>query len=109
MLPNDRAIATQVPYSNPDAQIASVTRSTAQASGWIWDIGLQSRRGVGYVHSAAHISEDEAVSSVLDYVKHSDDDVDLGQLNVRVIPFDASRRRQAWVKNCVAVGLSAAL
>ena len=49
VLPNDRAIATQVPYSNPDAQIASVTRSTAQASGWIWDIGLQSRRGVGYV------------------------------------------------------------
>ena len=107
VLPNDRAIATQVPYSDPAAQIASVTRSTAQTSGWIWDISLQSRRGVGYVHSAAHISEDEAVSSVLDYVKHSDDGVDVGQLNVRVIPFDASRRSQAWVKNCVAVGLSA--
>ena len=107
VLPNDRAIATQVPYSDPGAQIASVTRSTAQTSGWIWDIGLQSRRGVGYVHSAAHISEDEAVSSVLDYVKHSDEGVDVGQLNVRVIPFEASRRRQAWVKNCVAVGLSA--
>jgi flavin-dependent dehydrogenase len=106
VLPNDRAVATQVPYSDPNAQIASVTRSTAQASGWMWDIGLQSRRGVGYVHSAAHISEDEAVSTVLDYVKHSDNGVDVGQLNVRVIPFEASRRTQAWVKNCVAVGLS---
>ena len=44
---------------------------------------------------------------MLDYVKHSDDGVDVGQLNVRVIPFEASRRSQAWVKNCVAVGLSA--
>jgi hypothetical protein len=59
------------------------------------------------VHSSAHVSEDEAVNSVLDYVKQSDDGVDVGQLNIRVIPFDASRRRQAWVKNCVAVGLSA--
>ena len=34
--------------ATPGAQIASVTRSTAQASGWIWDIGLQSqaRRGL---------------------------------------------------------------
>jgi flavin-dependent dehydrogenase len=107
VLPNDRAVATQAPYSDPSAQIASVTRSTAQAAGWMWDIGLQSRRGVGYVHSSAHVSEDEAVNSVLDYVKQSDDGVDVGQLNIRVIPFDASRRRQAWVKNCVAVGLSA--
>jgi hypothetical protein len=73
----------------------------------MWDIGLQSRRGVGYVHSAAHISEDEAANTVLDYVKQSDDGVDVGQLNVRVIPFEASRRSQAWVNNCVAVGLSA--
>jgi hypothetical protein len=34
VLPNDRAVATQVPYSDPGAQIASVTRSTAQAAGW---------------------------------------------------------------------------
>ena len=107
VLPNDRAVATQVPYSDADAQIASVTRSTAQASGWVWDIGLQSRRGVGYVHSSAHISEDEAVSSVLDYVKHSDDGVDVGQLDVRVIPFNPARREKAWVKNCVAIGLAA--
>lgn len=107
VLPNDRAVATQVPYSDPGAQIASVTRSTAQTAGWIWDIGLQSRRGVGYVHSSAHISEDEAVSSVLDYVKHSDDAIDVGQLDVRVIPFNAARREQAWVRNCVAIGLAA--
>ena len=91
-------MATQVPYSDPGAQIASVTRSTAQAAGWMWDIGLQSRRGVGYVHSAAHISEDEAASTVLDYVKQSDDGVDVGQLNLRVIPFEASRRSSGMGK-----------
>ncbi|GIS01836.1 MAG: hypothetical protein CM15mP103_03870 [Gammaproteobacteria bacterium] len=98
-LPPRCPIATLTP------QIALLA-STAQASGWIWDIGLQSRRGGRVRPKRCHFSEDEAVSSVLDYVKHWDEGVDWGQLNVRVIPFDASRRRQAWVKNCVAVGLS---
>ena len=51
---NDRAIAVQVPYADPEQDpIASATCATAQAAGWIWDIGLQTRRGLGYVHSQA--------------------------------------------------------
>lgn len=107
VLPNDRAIATQVPYSDPAAEIASVTRSTAQASGWIWDIGLQSRRGVGYVHSSAHVSEDEASTALLSYIASSDTSTQLNELNVRSIPFNPARREVSWYKNCVAIGLSA--
>ena len=44
---NDCALAVQVPYADAGAPIASQTISTARPAGWIWDIGLQSRRGVG--------------------------------------------------------------
>lgn len=40
----DTAIATHVPYPTENSAIAPHTLSTAQTSGWIWDIGLQSRR-----------------------------------------------------------------
>ena len=60
VLANDSAIAIQAPYIDSSVDIASTTHSTAQDSGWIWDIGLPSRKGVGYVYSSAHCSEDEA-------------------------------------------------
>ena len=44
---NDTALALQVPYADERAPIASHTISTAQAGGWIWDIGLPTRRGIG--------------------------------------------------------------
>ena len=43
----DSALAIQVPYVSDDVPIASVTLSTAQRAGWIWDVGLPTRRGVG--------------------------------------------------------------
>ena len=45
---NDRALALQVPYADLNAPIACQTLSTAQRAGWIWDIGLSARRGVGH-------------------------------------------------------------
>ena len=44
----DTALALQIPYDAPDAPMASHTISTAQSAGWIWDIGLPTRRGTGY-------------------------------------------------------------
>ena len=42
------------------APIASQTISTAQSAGWIWDIGLPTRRGVGHVFSSTHTSDEAA-------------------------------------------------
>ena len=56
----DRAVAMQVPYDAVDAPIPSYTISTAQEAGWIWDIGLQKRRGIGYVYSSRHTSDERA-------------------------------------------------
>ena len=50
----------QVPYPDENSPIASHTISTAQDSGWIWDIGLLHRRGIGHVYSSRHTSEEQA-------------------------------------------------
>lgn len=103
---NDTAIAVQVPYSKPDDPIASVTRATAVESGWIWDIGLQSRRGIGYVFSSAYSDEERAMACIRDYVARTSPGVPTDELTFRVIPFEPGYRQRLWVNNCVAVGLS---
>jgi len=104
---NDRAIAVQVPYADPGDPIAPVTLSTAQPHGWIWDIGLGSRRGVGYVHSSSHAEEQTALQALQAYVAKSSPGIDLAGLGYRTIAFEPGYRERFWVGNCVAVGLSA--
>jgi tryptophan 7-halogenase len=98
----DTALAVQVPYETPDAPMASHTISTAQTAGWIWDIGLPARRGIGHVYSSRHSSDDAAHEALLRYIgpQHKD-------LAVRKIPIRAGYREIGWKNNCVAVGLAA--
>ena len=102
----DTALAVQVPYSNESSPIASATISTAQDAGWIWDIGLPSRRGVGHVYSSAHMSESDAETALRKYIEPS-----LGKkaesVDLRKIPIVSGHRQKFWHRNCVAVGLSA--
>ena len=97
----DSAIAIQVPYERPDDPIASYTISTAQQAGWIWDIGLEARRGIGHVYSSAHSDAEEAERVLRAYVGPAG-----AALDTRSFRFDAGYREVNWVKNCVAVGLS---
>ena len=100
----DKALAVQVPYASPDAPIASATLATAQSAGWIWDIGLTKRRGVGYVYSSAYASADEALAALEAYVRATS-----GQAlpaAPREIAINAGYRQRFWVHNCVAVGVS---
>lgn len=107
VLPNNRAVVTQVPYVNPDDEIHSCTQSTAQACGWIWDIGLQSRRGVGYVHDADFISEADAEATLRAYVAETASPDIAEAVQCRVLNFEPGYRDTPWLNNCVAVGLSA--
>ena len=97
----DRAIACQVPYATPDAPIESYTISTGHEAGWTWDIGLNSRRGVGYVYSSDHSTDDRAEEILRKYVGPTAVD-----FSTRVIKFDTGYRETQWIKNCVAIGLS---
>lgn len=107
ILPNNRAIAVQVAPAAEPQPLPSTTLSTALSSGWVWDIGLQSRRGVGYVHSSDHIGEDEATAEFQAYISRSTPSVDASSLAYRCLRFEPGYRHRPWVRNCVAVGLSA--
>ena len=56
---NDRAIPVQLP-TDPAAPVASQTVATAHSAGWIWDIALPTRRGIGVVYSSQYCSDDQA-------------------------------------------------
>ena len=103
---NDTALAAQVPYAEEDRAIQSCTRSTAQTAGWIWDIGLPTRRGTGHVYSSAHISEDEAAAQLLAYIRGIAGEKAAGSVVPRKIRFQPGHRREFWHRNCVAIGMS---
>ncbi|CAM2904605.1 tryptophan halogenase [Pseudoalteromonas atlantica] len=101
----DSALAVHMPYDDETQVISSHTISTAQTAGWIWDIGLQTRRGVGHVYSSRHISEQEAKEQLFDYLNISP--AKRADFNVKKISFEPGHREKFWHKNCVAIGLSA--
>ncbi|WP_095012057.1 tryptophan halogenase family protein [Tsuneonella mangrovi] len=101
----DRALAMQVPYEDLASPVVSHTISTAQKAGWIWDIGLQSRRGIGHVYSSSHCSDDLAENRLRAYVRSLGHDPDA--LAARKISIEPGHREKFWAGNCVAVGLSA--
>lgn len=104
---NDTALAVQVPWSQAESSIPSCTLSTAQTAGWIWDIGLPSRRGVGYVYSSAHSSLDSAEQTLRKYIEPALGVQGAEAVVLRKLDINPGHRQEFWHKNCVAVGLSA--
>ncbi len=103
---NNSALATQVEYESPDSPIASATLSTAQTAGWIWDIGLPTRRGVGHTYSSKYISDEQAEVELRDYIAQSRGEEYSQSLTVRKISFTPGYRQQFWKNNCLAIGMS---
>jgi tryptophan halogenase len=96
-LPCDRAIAVPCAYQgNPDP----FTRSTAYAAGWQWRIPLQHRMGNGIVYSSAHLERDEAAGMLLANLEAEP------LAEPRHLSFTAGRRKLAWTRNVVSLGLS---
>lgn len=103
---NDRALAIQVPVA-PDSPIASQTTATAHAAGWIWDIGLPTRRGIGCVYASAFASDDAAAATLEAYLRRTAPASDIDASSFRRLTFRSGHRERFWERNCLAVGLSA--
>ena len=97
-LPCDRALA--VPCA-PAAELSPFTRASARAAGWQWRIPLQHRTGNGLVYASAFLSDDEAAATLLGNL----DGEPLAE--PRPLRFVSGKRRKAWNRNCVALGLAA--
>jgi hypothetical protein len=106
ILANDRALAVQVPVAE-GSPIQSQTVGTAHEAGWIWDIGLPARRGVGCVYSSRFLDDASADAILRAYVARTAGESAAEALTPRILSFPTGHRAEFWRGNCVAIGLSA--
>lgn len=97
----DSAIAINFPEDPRIDGIRPYTTATAMKAGWMWEIPHYDTSGNGYVYSSQFTSDEDAEKEVRQFFGKKADKAD-----VRKIKFQSRRRRNAWVKNCVSIGLS---
>ena len=100
-LPNDSAVALQVPLDMDREPIRPYTTATAAAAGWIWTIPLASRIGTGYVYARDYCEPAEAERVLREFAGPAAAEVAANHIRMRI-----GRSRRSWVANCVAIGLS---
>lgn len=93
----DSAVAVQ---SESVGEPLSRTVSTAHDAGWQWQIPLQHRQGNGHVYSSRYIDAAKAEQTLINNIE--------GKIlhQPRSFKFTPGRRKKAWNKNCIAIGLS---
>lgn len=112
ILPNNRAWACQVPYKNKEKELQAYTNCTAIENGWVWNTPVWSRIGTGYVYSDKYVDPDGAKEEFKKYlmsdkfnIPRTRDEVE--SLNFRDVPMRVGAYKNSFVKNVVAIGLSA--
>lgn len=105
MLPNNKAWATRIEYSDKDSQLVTYTNCTALGNGWMWEIPLWSRMGAGYVFSDKFVTDEEAKQEFIEKLKSKGYNTD--NLEFKLIPMRVGIHEKIWNKNVCAIGLSA--
>lgn len=104
-LPNNRAWAARVPYSDKETEMKPYTDCVALSNGWVWNTPTWTRIGMGYVYSDKYVTKEDALQEFKDHLKSLGKDVN--DLEFRDLPFKVGIHKRTWVKNCIAIGLSA--
>ena len=97
-LPCDRAVAVACERTGP---FSSHTVAAARDVGWQWRIPLQHRVGNGYVYCSQFMDDSRAQETLMSSLE--------GRALRDPLPlrFTTGRRRVAWNRNCLSIGLSA--
>lgn len=96
-LPVNRALPFWLDIK-PGEEIANYTRAWAQGSGWMWQIPTQFRYGCGYVYSDEFLTPEDARREIETLLGR--------EIETRGdIRFRIGRLENAWIGNCLAVGL----
>ena len=98
-LPNDSAWVTHIPHVNKK-KMRPYTECTAINNGWVWNIPLWDSIGTGYVYSSKHISHEDAKQEFISHL--GTDDCEFKHISTKI-----GRYNRTFVKNVVAIGLSA--
>ncbi|NMP30278.1 tryptophan 7-halogenase [Thalassotalea sp. M1531] len=99
-LPCNKAVAMQIAYD--DDQVPNpYTTATALDNGWAWQIDLVNRRGTGYVYDGNRISKEQAEAAL---IAHNGENATI--LKTVHLDMNVGCRKEFWVGNCVAIGLS---
>ncbi len=104
-LPNNKALATRLPYRDKQNQLEATTNCQALSSGWVWKVPTWSRIGTGYNYCDKYISDEEARLEFIEYLRgqgHSIKD----DHKFRLIPYKTGRKKEIWKGNVVSIGMS---
>ena len=103
---NDSALAAQIPYVDRQQQMETYTDCVAMNAGWVWNIPLWHRIGTGYVYSSKYISDQEAEREYREWLSDRYSPEIAQNCQLRPIRIRHGKRKEAWVKNVIGIGLS---
>ncbi len=91
----DSALAFNAPH---DGKLKPYTTARTMPSGWCWNIPMVESDHLGYVHSSAHCSPDQALSEARALWPNLTGE--------RMVHFRSGRHERLWVGNVFAIGNS---
>ena len=92
-IPTDTAVIRKREYTDKDKEMVPYTNAKGMSAGWMWTIPTWDYISEGYVFSSKYRSPEGAMH-------------ESGLHNGKVIKFRNGKQKEAWVGNCVMIGLS---
>ena len=111
LLPNNSAWATKKEYANESRkhrEMKPFTRCTGAPAGWVWEIPLYNRMGMGYVFSDKHTTKEEALEVFKSFIRGREtENFVVDDLEFKLIKFKTGIHERPFVKNVCAIGMAA--